>query len=64
MRDSVTDAFAPFPFHTLVNVTPATIISNTVCFNEQETLPLILGMVDLKTYSKNTTLWHPQGWTI
>ena len=42
----VTDALAPFPLHSLVNVMSATINNNTVSFNVQETLPLLLRMVD------------------
>ena len=40
----VTDALAPFPLHSLVNVMSATINNNTVAFNIQETLPLLLHM--------------------
>ncbi|MFM7989416.1 MAG: phage major capsid domain-containing protein, partial [Candidatus Fonsibacter sp.] len=42
MNYGVTDALAPFPLHSLVNVMSATINNNTVSFNVQETLPLLL----------------------
>ena len=53
----VADALAPFPLHSLVNVMSATINNNTVSFNVQETLPLLLRMVDpeeLATYDSMT----------
>ena len=48
----VTDALAPFPLHSLVNVMSATINNNTVSFNVQETLPLLLRMVDPEEFAK------------
>jgi hypothetical protein len=48
----VADALAPFPLHSLVNVMSATINNNTVSFNVQETLPLLLRMVDPDKLSK------------
>ena len=48
----VTDALAPFPLHSLVNVMSATINNNTVSFNAQETLPLLLRMVDPEELAK------------
>ena len=42
----VTDALAPFPLHSLVNVLTATINNNAVSLNVQETLPILLRMVD------------------
>ncbi|MFM7978215.1 MAG: phage major capsid domain-containing protein, partial [Candidatus Fonsibacter sp.] len=38
--------------HSLVNVMSATINNNTVSFNVQETLPLLLRMVDPEELSK------------
>ena len=50
----VTDALAPFPLHSLVNVMTVTINSNTVSQNMQETLPVLLRMVDTeKLYMYN-----------
>ena len=40
------DALTPFPLHILVNAMSATRNNNTVSFNVQETLPLLLRMVD------------------
>ena len=48
----VTDALAPFPLHSLGNVMSATIHNNTVSFNVQETLPLLLRMVGPEEFSK------------
>ncbi|MFM7985119.1 MAG: phage major capsid domain-containing protein, partial [Candidatus Fonsibacter sp.] len=48
----VTDALAPFPLHSLVHVMSATINSNTVSFNVQETLPLLLRMVEPEVFSR------------
>ena len=48
----VTDALAPFPLKSLVNVMSATINNNTVSFNVQETLPLLLRMLDPEELSK------------
>ena len=47
----VTDALAPFPLHSLVSVMSATINNNTVSFNAQETLPLLLRMVDPEEFA-------------
>jgi hypothetical protein len=52
MNYGVTDALAPFPLHSLVNVMSATINNNTVSFNVQETLPLLLRMVDPEELAK------------
>ena len=52
MNYGVTDALAPFPLHSLVNVMSATINNNTVCFNVQETLPLLLRMVDPEEFAQ------------
>ena len=48
----VTDARAPFPLHSLVSVASCTINTNTVNLNVQETLPLLLPMVDPEEFSK------------
>ena len=48
----VTDALAPFPLHSLVNTMSATINNNTVSSNEEETLPLLLRMVDPEELAK------------
>ena len=48
----VTDALAPFPLHSLVHVMSATINNNTVSLNVQETLPLLLRMVDPEEFAK------------
>ncbi|MFM7981108.1 MAG: phage major capsid domain-containing protein, partial [Candidatus Fonsibacter sp.] len=48
----VTDALAPFPLHSLVNVMTVTINNNTVSQNMPETLPIILRMVDPEEFSK------------
>ncbi|MFM7990465.1 MAG: phage major capsid domain-containing protein, partial [Candidatus Fonsibacter sp.] len=52
MNYGVTDALAPFPLHSLVNVMSATINNNAVYFNVQETLPLLLRMVDPEEFAK------------
>ena len=52
----VTDALAPFPLHSLVNVMTVTINNNTVSQNMQETLPIILQMVDAKEFSKYNSM--------
>ncbi|MFM7978179.1 MAG: phage major capsid domain-containing protein, partial [Candidatus Fonsibacter sp.] len=52
MNYGVTDALAPFPLHSLVNVMSATINNNTVSFNIQETLPLLLRVVDPEELAK------------
>ena len=48
----VTDALAPFPLHSLVNVMSATINNNAVSFNVQETLPLLLRMAAPEEFAK------------
>ena len=48
----VTDALAAFPLHSLVNVMTVTINNNTVTQNIQETLPLLLRLVDPEEFSK------------
>ena len=48
----VTDALAPFPLHSLVSVMSCTINNNTVNLNVQESLPLLLRMVDPEEFSK------------
>ena len=56
VNNGVTDALAPFPLHSLVNVMSATINNNTVSFNVQETLPLLLNIVNpIEKISLNTT---------
>ena len=52
VNNGVTDALAPFPLHSLVNGTSATINNNAVSFNVQETLPLLLRMVDPEEFAK------------
>ena len=52
MNYGVTDALAPFPLHNLVNVMSATINNNAVSINVQETLPLLLRMVDPEELAK------------
>ena len=42
----VTDALAPFPLHSLVTNMTATINNNTVSMNVQDTLPVLLRMLD------------------
>jgi len=48
----VTDALAPFPLHSLISVMSCTINNNTVNLNVQESLPLLLRMVDPEEFSK------------
>ena len=48
----VTDALSPFPLHSLVNAMSATINNNTVSFNVQETLPLLLRLVGPEELAK------------
>ena len=48
----VTDALAPFPLHSLVNVISATINNNTVTTTVQETLPLILRLIDPEEFAQ------------
>ena len=48
----VTDALAPFPLHHLVNTMTATINNNTVSMNVQETLPILLRLLDPQELAK------------
>ena len=48
----VTDALAPGPLHCVVNVMTVTINNNTVSQNMQETLPIILRIVETEEFSK------------
>ncbi|MFM7982665.1 MAG: phage major capsid domain-containing protein, partial [Candidatus Fonsibacter sp.] len=48
----VTDALAPFPLHSLVSVMSCTINDNTANLNVQDSLPLLLRMVDPEEFSK------------
>jgi len=48
----VTDALAPFPLHSLVNVMTVTINNTTVSQNMQETLPILLRLVDPEEFAK------------
>ena len=48
----VTDALAPFPLHHLVNTMIATINNNTVSMNVQETLPILLRLLDQQEVAK------------
>ena len=48
----VTDALAPFPLHSLVNTMQVIINNNTVAHNFQETLPILLRMVDPEEFAK------------
>ena len=52
----VTDALAPFPLHSLVNVMTVTINNNTVSQNMQETLPVLLRMVGPEELSKYSSM--------
>ena len=52
----VTDALSAFPLHSLVNVMSATINNNTVTTNVQETLPLLLRMVDPEEFAKYSSM--------
>ena len=52
MNYGVTDALAPFPLHSLVSTMTATINNNTVSMNVQDTLPLLLRMVDPEELAK------------
>ena len=47
----VTDALAPFPLHHLVNTMTAT-INNIVSMNVQETLPILLRLLDPQELAK------------
>jgi len=48
----VTDALAPFPLHHLVTQMTTTINNNTVSMNVQDTLPLILRLLDPEELAK------------
>ena len=48
----VTDALAPFPLHSLVSTMTATINNNTISSNVQETLPLLLRLLDQEELAK------------
>ena len=53
----VTDALAPFPLHSLVSTMTATINNNTVSMNVQDTLPVLLRLLDdeeINTYDDMT----------
>ncbi len=52
VKYGVTDALAPFPLHSLVSVMSCTINNNTVNLNLQDSLPLLLRMVDPEEFSK------------
>ena len=52
MNYGVTDALAPFPLHSMVNLMSATINNKTVSFNVQEPLLLLLRMVDPEELAK------------
>jgi hypothetical protein len=51
----VTDAPAPFPLHSLCNTMSCTINNNTVTQNMQDTLPLILRMMDSEELAQWST---------
>ena len=48
----VTDALAPFPLHSLVSTMTATINNNTISSNVQETLPVLLRLLDQEELAK------------
>ena len=48
----VTDALAPFPLHSLVSTMTATTNNNTISSNVQETLPLLLRLLDQEERAK------------
>ena len=53
----VTDALAPFPLHSLVSTMTATINNNTVYMNVQDTLPVLMRLLDdeeMNTYDDMT----------
>ena len=52
MNYGVTDALAPFPLHSLVSTMTATINNNTVSMNVQDTLPVLLRLVDPEELAK------------
>ena len=54
----VTDALAPFPLHSLVSTMTATINNNTVSMNVQDTLPVLMRLLDdeeMNTYDMTPT---------
>ena len=48
----VTDALAPFPLHSLVSTMTTTINNDTVSMNVQDTLPVLLRLVDAEELAK------------
>ena len=48
----VTDALAPFPLHSLVSTMTSTINNNTISSNVQETLPVLLRLLDQEELAK------------
>jgi hypothetical protein len=48
----VTDALSAFPLHSLVTTMTATINNNTISQNMQDTLPILLRMVDSEEFAK------------
>ncbi|MFM7979615.1 MAG: phage major capsid domain-containing protein, partial [Candidatus Fonsibacter sp.] len=56
INSGVTDALAPFPLHNLVSVMSCTINNNTVNLNVQESLPILLRMVDPEEFSKHDSM--------
>ena len=48
----VTDALAPFPLHSLVTNMTCTINNNTVSMNVQDTLPVLLRLLDAEELAK------------
>ena len=48
----VTDALAPFPLHSLVTTMTATINNNTISQNVQDTLPVLLRLLDEEEMTK------------
>lgn len=48
----VTDALAAFPLHSLVSTMTATINNNTISQNMQDTLPILLRMVESEEFAK------------
>ena len=48
----VTDALAAFPLHSLVSTMTTTINNNTVSMNVQDTLPILLRMLDPEEMNK------------
>ena len=52
----VTDALAPFPLHSLVTTMTATINSNTISQNMQDTLPVLLRLVEPEELAKHDSM--------